>query len=292
MKRIAMVPGSVALLALALVVGWQTAGQSQTKELVVAAWGDPYEAGWRKSLVPAFEKQHDAKIVWVQGFSSQTLAKLRAQKDSPQIDVAMMDDGPHRQAAALGLVEKLDRGKLANVKDLYEVAFEPDDLGIGFASAGYGLYYDTKAFADNKWAPPTSWTRPLPARAEGQGERPQHRQRQRAVPAPGAQQDRRAAPTTTWTRASPSSRSWSPHVVTFDKFGETPTLIQQGQTVIGTWNIDRVVNLAATGVPVKFVGSEGSAPGGTRRSSRSSRAGPTRTWPTSSWTCCCRPRSR
>ena len=58
MKRILLVPLSVALLTLALVVGWQSAGQSQTKEFVVAAWGDPYEAGWRKSLVPAFEKAH------------------------------------------------------------------------------------------------------------------------------------------------------------------------------------------------------------------------------------------
>ena len=27
--------------------------QAQTRELVVAAWGDPYEAGWRKSLIPS-----------------------------------------------------------------------------------------------------------------------------------------------------------------------------------------------------------------------------------------------
>ena len=157
MKRIALVPASVALLTLALVIGWQSAGQSQTKEFVVAAWGDPYEAGWRKSLVPAFEKKHGVKVVWVQGFSTQTLAKLRAQKDSPQIDIAMMDDGPHRQAVALGLVEKLDRGKLASAKELYDMAFEPNDMGISFGLAVYGLYYNTKAFADNKWAPPTSW---------------------------------------------------------------------------------------------------------------------------------------
>src|SRR5713101_5826159 len=130
------------IVALAVLAGWAGLASTQARELVVAAWGDPYEAGWRKSLIPSFEKQHNAKVVWVQGFSSQTLAKLRAQKDTPQIDVAMMDDGPHRQAAALGLVEKIDRGRLAHAKELYDVAVEPGDFGIGFAVAAYGLYYN------------------------------------------------------------------------------------------------------------------------------------------------------
>ena len=92
MKRTALVL-TVGLLVL---IGWASLATTQTRELVVAAWGDPYEAGWRKALVPAFEKQHNAKIVWVQGFSLADAVKLRAQKDSPQVDVAMMDDGPHR----------------------------------------------------------------------------------------------------------------------------------------------------------------------------------------------------
>ena len=66
MKRTALVL-TVGLLVL---IGWASLATTQTRELVVAAWGDPYEAGWRKALVPAFEKQHGAKIVWVQGFSS------------------------------------------------------------------------------------------------------------------------------------------------------------------------------------------------------------------------------
>src|SRR5690242_17018121 len=92
LQGLALLAGLVASLAMA-----------QPRELVIAAWGDPYEAGWRKSLVPEFEKQNNAKVIWVQGFSSQTLAKLRAQKDNPQIDVAMMDDGPFRLASEGGL---------------------------------------------------------------------------------------------------------------------------------------------------------------------------------------------
>jgi putative spermidine/putrescine transport system substrate-binding protein len=240
------------MVGLLIALGPAGLAAAQPKELVVAAWGDPYEAGWRKSLVPAFEKQHGVKIVWVQGFSTQTLAKLRAQKDNPQIDVAMMDDGPHKQAAALGLVEKVGRSKLTHAKDLYEVAFEPGDFGIGFGIAGYGLYYNTKAFADNKWVPPTSWLDLF--RPELKGKVSVHN----IANANGLFLLLALNKIAGGTEANVEPgfarvKELAAHVVTFDKFGETPTLIQQGTTVIGTWNIDRVVNLAATGVPVTFV---------------------------------------
>jgi putative spermidine/putrescine transport system substrate-binding protein len=246
---------SVALvmaLVSALVVGWLSIGGAQTKEFVIAAWGDPYEAGWRKSLVPAFEKKHGVKVTWVQGFSTQTLAKLRAQKDSPQIDVAMMDDGPHRQAVALGLVDKIDRSKLASAKELYDMAFEPNDMGISFGLAVYGIYYDSKAFADNKWAPPTGWMDLY--RPELKGKVSVHN----IGNANGLYLLLALNKIAGGTEANVDPgfaklKDLVPSVVTFDKFGETPTLIQQGQTVIGTWNIDRVANLAATGVPVQFV---------------------------------------
>jgi putative spermidine/putrescine transport system substrate-binding protein len=252
MRRIAPLAVVMAVLAAALVVGLRTPAPGQSKEFVIAAWGDPYEAGWRKSLVPAFEKKYGVKVVWVQGFSTQTLAKLRAQKDSPQIDIAMMDDGPHRQAVALGLVEKIDRSKLASAKELYELAFEPNDMGISFGLAVYGLYYNTKAFADHKWAPPTSWMDLF--RPELKGKVTVHNignanglylllALNRIAGGTEANVDPGFA----------KVKELAPSVVTFDKFGETPTLIQQGQAVIGTWNIDRVANLAATGVPVQFV---------------------------------------
>jgi putative spermidine/putrescine transport system substrate-binding protein len=248
MKRASLVP----MVGLLIGLGWAGPAATQTKELVVAAWGDPYEAGWRKALVPAFEKKYGVKITWVQGFSTQTLAKLRAQKDNPQIDVAMMDDGPHRQAATLGLVERIDRSKLSNARDLYDVAFEPEDYGIGFAVAGYGLYYNTKAFADNKWAPPTSWLDLF--RPEFKGKVSVHNIGNANGMFLLLALNKIAGGTESNVEPGFAKlKELVPHVVTFDKFGETPTLIQQGSAVIGTWNIDRVVNLAATGVPVKFV---------------------------------------
>jgi putative spermidine/putrescine transport system substrate-binding protein len=242
----------ILILATLAVVGTASPGTAQTKEFVVAAWGDPYEAGWRKSLVPAFEKKHGVKIVWVQGFSTQTVAKIRAQKDNPQIDVAMLDDGPHRQLVALGLVERIDRAKLTNVKDLYEIAFEPQDYGISIALTGGGIYYNPKAFAENKWAPPTSWLDLF--RPEFKGKVSIHN----IANANGlylllALNKAGGGTEANVDRGFAKLKELAPHVVTFDRMGETSTLIQQGLTVIGTWFIDRVANLAAAGAPVQFV---------------------------------------
>src|SRR5215469_15016775 len=85
---------------------------AQQRQLVVASWGDPYERVWRETVIPQFEKKYNAKVVWVAGTSSATRAKILAERDNPQIDVAMLDDGPHQTLAAAGLVEKIDRSKL------------------------------------------------------------------------------------------------------------------------------------------------------------------------------------
>ncbi len=243
--------GLMLMAGLAVLLGMVSLAAAQTKELVVAAWGDPYEAGWRKSLIPKFEKQYNVKIVWVPGFSSQTLAKLRAQKDNPQIDIAMMDDGPHRLAAQLGLVEKLDRAKLANAKDLFNIALEPEDYGVGFGVTGTGVYYNTQIFKEKGWALPTSWLDLL--RPEFKGHVTIHNiANTNGLNVLLALTKIAGGSETNMDPGFAKLKELVPSVVTFDKFGETPTLIQQGVAYIGTWGIDRVVNLAATGVPVKF----------------------------------------
>jgi putative spermidine/putrescine transport system substrate-binding protein len=241
-------------LGLALMIGLNGGpAAAQTRELVVAAWGDPYESSWRKSLIPEFETQNNVKVVWVQGFSSQTLAKLRAQKDNPQIDVAMMDDGPFRLAAAGGLVEKLDRSKLSNVKDLYDVAFEEGDFGIAFGLTGTGLFYSPKVFEKNKWAVPTSWLDLF--RPEFKGKVVVHNiSNTNGLNLLLALNKIAGGDETNVEPGFQKMKELAPSVLTFDRFGETPTLIQQDAVVIGTWNIDRVDNFkSSTGSDLQFV---------------------------------------
>ena len=242
---------AAAAIAAAIVASALPAG-ARTRELVIAAWGDPYEAGWRKSLVPEFEKKHNVKVVWVQGFSSQTLAKLRAQKDKPEIDVAMLDDGPHQVAVQLGLVEKIDRSKLADVKDYYENAFEPGDVGLAFGYNGAGLYYNTKIFKEKGWAEPNSWMDLF--RPELKGRVTVHNiANGNGLGAMLAINQIMGGDDANVDKGFAKIKELSAQVITFDKFGETPTLFQQGEAWLGTWSIDRVSNLAASGAPIKFV---------------------------------------
>ena len=85
--------GTLLILPLLLAGNAMPTG-AQAAELIVASWGDPMHAGWRKSLIPKFEKRTGAEVIWTEGFSSQTLGKLKAQEAKPEIDVALFDDGP------------------------------------------------------------------------------------------------------------------------------------------------------------------------------------------------------
>lgn len=78
-----------------LLVGllWATASAAEN-ELVVAGYGGSFETIFKQRLGPAFEKRFNVKINFVSGNSTETLARVQAQKDNPQIDVTFVDDGP------------------------------------------------------------------------------------------------------------------------------------------------------------------------------------------------------
>ena len=53
---------------------------AQPKTLYVAAYGGSFEQTMRKEVIPPFEKKYGLKIEYVAGNSTDTLAKLQAQK--------------------------------------------------------------------------------------------------------------------------------------------------------------------------------------------------------------------
>lgn len=122
--------------------------------LVVAGYGSSTEQMMRQKVFPAFEKANDVKIEYVAGNSTDTLAKLIAQKGAQQIDVAMIDDGPMQQAVSLGLCAPIE----GLAMDEFEpVALFPGNKAIGFGINGTGLMYNKKVFEENGWPAPTSW---------------------------------------------------------------------------------------------------------------------------------------
>ena len=63
----------------------------QSKTLTVAVYGGSWEQQLRKDVIPAFEQKHGVKVEYVAGNSTDTLAKLQAQKGNQVIDVAIVD---------------------------------------------------------------------------------------------------------------------------------------------------------------------------------------------------------
>ena len=92
----------------------------------------------RKEVIPDFEKKHGVKVEYVAGNSTDTLAKLQAQRGNQQIDVAIVDDGPMYQAIQLGFCGKIEGIPAA---DLYDQARFKDDKAVAIGLIGTGLMY-------------------------------------------------------------------------------------------------------------------------------------------------------
>ena len=93
---------------LGLVVVGSRLVAAQGDELVVAVFGGTFEKGWRANVIQAFERENNARVRVVTGLSAENFAKLRAQKDNPQIDVVTFDAPFALVAAREGLLETLD----------------------------------------------------------------------------------------------------------------------------------------------------------------------------------------
>ena len=138
-------------VALALFAGPALA---QSKTLTVAAYGGVWDQHLRKEVFPDFEKKHGVKIDYVAGNSTDTLAKLQAQKGNQVIDVAIMDDGVMYQAIQLGFCTKIEG---LNKAELYPAALFKDDKAVAVGQTGTGFMVNTKVFKEKGWATPTAW---------------------------------------------------------------------------------------------------------------------------------------
>jgi putative spermidine/putrescine transport system substrate-binding protein len=115
--------GFGAIAALVLLAGALPA-EAQQKTLTVAAYGGVWDSHLRKEVFPEFEKKHGVKVEYVAGNSTDTLAKLQAQKGNQVIDVAIMDDGVMYQAisssATARQIQGLDKSGALSGRAVYK----------------------------------------------------------------------------------------------------------------------------------------------------------------------------
>jgi putative spermidine/putrescine transport system substrate-binding protein len=238
-------------LAFAATLALASAAAAQAQTLYVAGYGGSFEQTIRKEIMPAFTKKFGASVEFIAGNSTDTVAKLQAQRSNQQIDVAIVDDGPMYQAIALGFCAPIVGLPEA---DIVKAARYKDDKAVGMGLVGTGLMYNTKYFTEKKWPAPTSWNDlkdpkykkllvipPLNntyglhalvimARMNGGGE----------------------------SNIDPGFKVMvndvAPNVLVFEPSpGKMTELFESGQAVIAVWGSGRVSSFAATGFPVDFV---------------------------------------
>jgi len=129
--------------------------QAQEKTIVVNSFGGDYEKFHRTCVIAPFEKKTGTKVRVVTLYSVDLLAQLRAQKASPQWDVALFSGGQEIVAAAEGLILPIDPKTIPNVADVYDFAKANLDKGQGpaYSLISYGLIYNNKRMttAPNSW---------------------------------------------------------------------------------------------------------------------------------------------
>ena len=126
---------------------------AQSNEVIVTLPGGTLEKVLRRSWVEPFEKKYNAKVIVVTGLTMENLAKLRAQKGSPQIDVVGFDPPGAIPAANEGLLEKLDPERIPNLKDQYPLEIQKHGLFATQWLSNHVLAYNTNFIKE----PPKSW---------------------------------------------------------------------------------------------------------------------------------------
>ena len=116
-------------------------------ELVVATWG--WSAGNIRALSKTFEETYGCKILIDEtAGNGDRINKIRAQQNNPEIDVALISQGPVTSANADGLFEKIDTSVVTNLNNLYNFARNKDGYGPCYSMVRYGILYDAAQIAE------------------------------------------------------------------------------------------------------------------------------------------------
>jgi len=150
---IASLAAAAAVFAVSVPARAQDASVSGT--VTLAAYSGIFQDNYMKAVVEPFMKKFPNVKVTYYPFpnSAQMLGALRAQKGSPQIDVALLDVSIAKVGTDEDLFAPLDPAAVPSIANLYDLAAAPGVLGRAVTFDHLTLIYNTKAIA----VPPTSW---------------------------------------------------------------------------------------------------------------------------------------
>lgn len=155
----------LALLLVVQVTGSSPSRAAPVPEIVMSSYGGQLDEPFRWFLADPFERRTGARVTLVPSLSLEVLTKIKASPADPPFDVIVLDEGPHLQAVADGLVQRLDEKSVPNLAQVYP-AYRRVTKGFGVPQAYsvVGLAYDTRKVK----TPPTSWADLFKAEYKGQ----------------------------------------------------------------------------------------------------------------------------
>ncbi len=241
---------AIIVVSVLLALGAPLISHAETT-LYLADVGGSNEQLYRKKILPPFEQAHNVKVVYVAGTSSDTLARLQAQKGRQQINVAVMDDGPMYQAMQLGLCAKVEDAPVIN--DLYPIArIGPTAIGVGIVATGIG--YNAEAFKKAGLPAPDSWRALTDKRLDGRiAVQPigntygLHSLIMLARINGGGESNISPGFTAMIKEVAPNVLAWTA------TSGELDSLMQSGDVILAPYGSGRAIALQKTGFPLKFI---------------------------------------
>jgi putative spermidine/putrescine transport system substrate-binding protein len=166
----------VSLAAVALCWSGAWAGQP-AGEITLMSYGGIVEDMYKAAVVQPFMKKFPGVTVkyFAGGSSAQMLGTLRAQRSSPQIDVAIMDTSVSDVGNKEGVLAKPDPAQVPSLTELFPQALVPGGFGPAVTFDHWVVVYDTDKvkpaptrFAD-LWNPQLKRQISLPAMPNIQG---------------------------------------------------------------------------------------------------------------------------
>jgi putative spermidine/putrescine transport system substrate-binding protein len=241
--------------ALGVLAVGERAQAGEPEELVVTVFGGTLEKAWRTNVIQPFEKQFNARVRVVSGLSVENLAKLRAQKDNPEIDVFMFDTPIALMGAKEGLLETLEPARIPNLNSVYDFAMDKTRQHVAVYAVSVFLGYNTQ-FVKPK---PTAWADLW---------RPEYKGK---ILIPNISQITGAyflailghAFGKGWADADTAFaklKSLRPNILTFTtSHDQTAQLLNQGEGWMQPWSNDRIATQVKSGAPIGMaIPSEGS----------------------------------
>jgi putative spermidine/putrescine transport system substrate-binding protein len=124
---------------------------------VFVGFGGTHERNMKERVLPAFERKHGVRVIYVPGTTASNFARIQSQRARPEADVLWNNDVIHISGKRMGLFERLDPQRVVNLGDVYDAARDPDGIGVMQGFQAHGLEYNAKVFRDKGWPAPSSW---------------------------------------------------------------------------------------------------------------------------------------